>query len=145
MKRVALLLVLLSFALLIGACARADFNQPGDIPTVENALTGQGLQVCAQRQLNWNKVPGVVEGYVYDVGLDCTNYSKTNPGSRIWVVQFADLGSRESVLRNIESGRRLLSPAMTWTLGPVAIVIDGPLSNATSAAVVQALQGAGAK
>jgi len=48
-------------------------------------------------------------------------------------------------LRNIMSGRRPKSPAITWNKGPVVVIVDGQQRPAVAALLRQAMASIGAQ
>lgn len=145
MKQGSLLFVFILLALLLVGCVRSDFTEAADIAALETALTGQGLQICAQEALAWDAVPGFAKGNYYELNTDCAAHDPAHPGARVWIVASTDSAARDAVLRNFESGRRLKSPAITWTKGPLIVVVDGAQRPEIATLLRQALSGIGAK
>lgn len=145
MRRVILLCILVCVVALAGGCARADFNQPADLAQVEQAWAAHGLQICDQNAVSWNSVPGVVEGTRFDLNLGCANHTQSNPGARAWIVAFSDLASRENAMRHKDGTWRAPGPALSWTLGPLVIVVDGPQNPDVITAVQASMKDLGAK
>ena len=145
MKKGTLAVVLSLLALWMVGCVRSDFSEAADVAKMEKALTAQGLQICAQEALAWNTLPGFAEGKYYELGTNCAAHDPTSPGARVWIAAYADGAARDAALRNFESGRRLKSPATTWTKGPVVVVLDGAQNPEVMALVRQAMAAAGAK
>lgn len=146
MKRVFVFTVALFALLTFAGCARSEFSKPAALEAYKEALAAKGLTVCAERDLDWKTVPGFVSGKQYDVEIDCVAFDANKPGARVTVVQFADNDAREAALRNFETVyRRHIGSGVSYTNGPLVILIDGNQKDVVIALVRQALAETGAQ
>ena len=103
----------------------SNFSLSADIASVEQAIAAKGLNVCAKEELNWSITPGFVSGKVYDLNTNCSTFDPNKPGARMWLVEFSSVEARDYALRNFETSRRHIGPAIAWSRGPLIILVDG--------------------
>jgi hypothetical protein len=96
-----------------------------EIATIEQALATKSLQICAQTEINWSTTPGFVSGKVYDLNFNCSTFDHNKPGAKVWLVEFSSVEARDYALRNFETSRRHIGPAIAWSKGPLIILVDG--------------------
>ncbi len=144
MQQIRILFATLVLLGLIG-CARSDFSKLATPEVIKQALTRQGLQVCAEYNVNWDVVPGFVSGKVYEVEQNCAAFDANQPGARVFVVQFSDAGARDAALRNFETVyRRHMGAGISYSHGPLAILVDGNYKSEVIAIVQDAITSTGA-
>jgi hypothetical protein len=134
-----LLLIVAFLPTIIGGRGRADFNAPASVDSIRQTIASGSLQVCSEQPLDWSATPGFVRGEYVQISRDCS----ANPaGARVWIVQFDSLDARDTALLNAEAAyRRPIGTVVTWSAGPVAIIVDGNQDPATIAALQSALAG----
>jgi hypothetical protein len=119
----ALLLIVAVLPSVVGGRSRSSFAGPNTVEMVRQALASNNLQVCAEQPLNWTATPGFVRGEYVQVSRDCF---VAQPGARLWIAQFDSADARDTALVNAEAVyRRPIGTTITWSDGPVAIVVDG--------------------
>lgn len=137
---------LLIALLLLAGCTRTDFSQPASLEQVAQAITDHGLAICAQEDVTWSAVPGFVAGKRVDIDFDCTSYDPNRPGARVTLLQFADVATREAALRNFESVyRRHIGAGISYSNGPIIVVVDGNQKAPVIAALHEAMANIGAQ
>ena len=110
---------------LIGGTPRSDFNQHAELAQIEEAISGSGLDVCAQGEFDWPSVPGFVSGKFYEISTNCSAYDANRTGALVLVAKFDSVEARDRAILSFETGRRHIGSTMAWSIGPYAIFVDG--------------------
>jgi hypothetical protein len=118
------MLVAVIMAPVLAQGLHSDFNKSVEIATIEQALSTKSLQICAQEEINWSTAPGFVSGKVYDLNTNCSTFDPNKPEARMWLVEFSNVEARDYALRNFETSRRHIGPAIAWSRGSLAILVD---------------------
>jgi hypothetical protein len=121
----SVMLVAVFIAPVVAQGLHSDFNKSVDIATIEQALATKSLQICAQKEINWSATPGFVSGKEYDLDTNCSTFDPNKPGARVWLVEFSSVDARDYALRNFETSRRHIGPAIAWSKGQLIILVDG--------------------
>jgi hypothetical protein len=133
----ALLIVVALLPTVIGGRGRASFTTPASVDTVREAINSGALQICAEQPLDWSATPGFVQGDYLQISRDCAS---NQAGARVWIAQFDSAEARDAALLNAEAAyRRPIGTGVTWSAGPVVIVVDGDQDPSTIAALRAAL------
>lgn len=121
----AAVLVAVSLAVFLIGGPRSGFENPMNISAFEQALQDSGLQTCVQGDVNWTATPGFVYGRFYEISSNCSTFYPNRPEARVWVLEFGSVEARDAAVRNFETSRRHIGPAIAWVKGPVVILVDG--------------------